>query len=249
MCELGAVCTNGVGATFGMVGDSWTDLFLSFDYVRTLRQQLEQDYGYHIIGSTIGGTTMEGAYARGAHIQVIETAGPDIKYMLLSLGGNDLQFTPSGYLGDVVGERNRRLAKLEQILHDMILSGNAYKQSRYGGDGLLWIIHGYDYPNPDKPFGASDPASCRPTLKKAGFSDAEIDVFPADLVNSYNEFLTQQMLKEPFLRYINLRGTLGGPPTSDPSLMTDCIHPNEYGFQLITARYEATLRGWTNDDK
>src|SRR5688572_30602235 len=85
-CELAAICPKGAGAKFGMVGDSWTDLFLGFDYVRTLRQQLEQDYGYNIIGATLGGTTMEDITIRNSHIQVIETAGPDIKYMLLSLG-------------------------------------------------------------------------------------------------------------------------------------------------------------------
>lgn len=248
LCYVGAICPTQRGVKYGILGDSWTDLVLGVPLIETLRVQLEKHYNYKMVGSTLGGQTMTTIYQTGTHTRVIDEAGPDIKYMLLSLGGNDIQGNPGRYVGRFATEKQERFNLVQTTLLNMIRTGNAYKVQKYGGAPLLWIIHGYDFPNPDVP---SSPGStgCRPTLKSVGFTDAEVTALVVDGLADYNNMLRDITTREPQLRYIDLRATLGGPPASSAGNMWDCIHPNTGGFNLIAKKYVNALEGYTNYEK
>ncbi|MCC5813773.1 MAG: SGNH/GDSL hydrolase family protein [Leptospira sp.] len=236
------------GTKFIMLGDSWTDLLFGTPAIQTLRYHLENEYGYKITGATLGGQRMDTVLSTGLHIQAIDQAGADARYVLLSLGGNDLQGRPSEFVADPIAERERRFAKIESNLRDIIISGNAHKMNKYGGSPLTWIIHGYDYPNPLNENSLSD-TSCRSTLLRAGFQDEDIQDFTSGNLDRFNEHLRSITTRLSDLRYIDLRSTLGGPPYSDAGQMFDCIHPTSIGFRLLTDRYVRNLKFWTGEDK
>jgi hypothetical protein len=248
LCYVGAICPTQRGVKFGILGDSWTDLALGLPLIESLRVQLEKNYNYRMIGSTIAGQEMTTIYQTGMHTRVIDEAGPDIKYMLLSLGGNDIQGSPDRYVGNFATEKQNRFNLVQTTLLNMIRTGNVYKVQKYGGAPLLWIIHGYDYSNPDI-VSRSGSTGCRPTLRAAGLTDTEISSLVIDGLVDYNNMLRDMTTREPQLRYIDLRGTLGGPPVSLPGHMWDCIHPSTAGFNLIGKRYVSVLEGYTNYEK
>ncbi len=114
---------------------------------------------------------------------------------------------------------------------------------------MIWIIHGYDYLNPDNPL-VTDLFSlrgfCRADLKARGFTDHIIDTeFSFGLMDSYNERLLSISQEHPDIRYIDLRTILGGPPTSGSAFLFDCIHPNEAGFALLSNVYVYQLDNFT----
>jgi len=248
LCYVGAICPTQRGVKYGILGDSWTDLGLSLPLIESLRVQLEKNYQYKMVGSTLAGQTMKTVYQTGLHLQVIEQAGPDIKYMLVSLGGNDVQGSPSRYVGRFAEEKQLRFETVKNTLLDLIRTGNIYKVQKYGGAPLVWIINGYDYPNPDIPSNAGA-TGCRPTLRDAGFTEAEVNSFIVDSLVDYNNLLRDLTTQEPQLKYINLLGTLGGPSFSQAGHMWDCIHPNTGGFNLLAKRYVSALEGYTNYEK
>lgn len=248
-CSVFASCSSTAvrGVKFGMIGDSWTDLLFGTNVIENMRYQLEKYHGYQITGSTLGGQTLANAVKAGLQFKVIDEAGPSIKYMLLSLGGNDLQGNPSAYAGNIAAEKAKRFSQIQDNLLSMVNSGNFYKQNKWGGDPLTWIIYGYDYPNPDIP-SIQDSTSCRPTLKSAGFTDTDVDTLVVSTLNDYNVFLSQMIAKSIYIRYVDLRGTLSGP-YSQKQYMYDCIHPNSAGFRLLGNRYAETLKGLTNNER
>lgn len=247
LCYVGAICPTQRGVKYGILGDSWTDLALGVPLIESLRVQLEKNYNYKMVGSTLAGQTMATVYNTAIYTKVIDDAGPDIKYMLLSLGGNDLQGNPSAYVGRFAAEKQARFNAVQNTLLNLIRSGNAYKVQKYGGAPLLWIIHGYDFPNPDV-VSAAGSTGCRSTLKSAGFTDADVNTLEVDGLSDYNNMLRNITTWEPQLRYIDLRGTLGGPPSLAGN-MWDCIHPNTGGFSLIAKRYVSVLEGFTSYEK
>ncbi|WCL49934.1 SGNH/GDSL hydrolase family protein [Leptospira sp. GIMC2001] len=248
LCYSFANCGNSNGTRFGMLGDSWTDLLFGAPAIQTLRYHLENSYDYKITGATLGGQEISRVLSGGLHIQVIDQAGADIKYMLLSLGGNDLQFNPGAYVLDPIGERAKRFAEFESNLKTIVYSGNLHKQNKYGGEPLIWIIHGYDYPNPLNENQLSS-TSCRSSLLAAGFADSQIQQFTSGNLDLFNDFLQNLTFEIPGLVYINLRGNLGGPPYSDAGNMFDCIHPTSLGFKTITDKYVLQLKVTTGDEK
>lgn len=248
LCSVGVICPTQRGVKYGILGDSWTDLALGVPLIESLRVQLEKNYNYKMVGSTLAGQTMATIYQTGMHTRVIDEAGPDIKYMLLSLGGNDVQGDPKKYVGRMAAEKQERFNLVQTTLLNMIRTGNAYKVQKYGGAPLLWIIHGYDFSNPDVP-SRPDSTGCRPTMKAAGLTDTEITSLVVDGLVDYNNMLRDITTREPQLRYIDLRATLGGPPTSFAGNLWDCIHPNTGGFGLIAKKYVSALEGYTNYEK
>ncbi len=248
LCYIGAVCPSQRGVKFGILGDSWTDLGLSLPLIESLRVQLEKNYQYKMVGSTLAGQTMKTIYDTGMYMKVIDEAGPDMKYMLLSLGGNDIQGNPASFVGRFETEKQERFNRVRNTLLAMIRNGNIYKIQKYGGAPLTWIIYGYDYPNPDVP-SATGSTGCRATLRDAGFTDTEINTLAVDTLNDYNNLLRDITTQEPHLRYIDLRGTLGGPLYSQAGNMWDCIHPNTGGFSLLARKYVTILEGYTNYEK
>jgi hypothetical protein len=248
LCKVGVICNEKRGTKFGIIGDSWTDLLFGVPAIETLRVQLEKNYGYRFVGSTLGGQTLAIVNSTLLYTKVIDEAGPDIKYILLSLGGNDLQGNPAAFLGRFGEEKTSRFNLLNKNLLALIQSGNLYKMQKYGGEPPLWIIHGYDYPNPDIP-SMPNSTSCRPTLKSVGFSDTEINSFTSDALNDFNVFLRDLTTREARLRYIDLRGSIGGPPFSAKGNMYDCIHPTTGGFNILAKRYVSVLEGFTNYEK
>lgn len=248
LCYSLGSCGNSNGTRFGMLGDSWTDLLFGAPAIQTLRYHLENSYQYKITGATLGGQEMTRVLSGGLHLQVIDQAGADIKYMLVSLGGNDLQFNPASFVADPVAERARRFALIESTLKTIVYSGNIHKQNKFGGEPLKWIIHGYDYPNPLNENALSS-TSCRSSLLAAGVADAQIQQFTSGNLDLYNNFLQNLTFQIPDLRYINLRGNLGGPPYSAAGNMFDCIHPTSLGFKALTDKYVLQLRVTAGDEK
>lgn len=227
---------------FGMVGDSWTDFALGYELAEDLYDQLTKRYGYKITASNIAGLTLRTELEeRRGFIRVIQNAGPEIRYMLLSLGGNDLIYPTSNYYTDGFDVTiSSRLFSYTERLKTLMLYGNQLKLSLYGGEPLIWIIHGYDYPNPEK-----DP-SCILSALNAGMSRETAYQLPMKVVDRFNETLRQLSMEIPNFYYIDLRRTLGGPPYSNPDMMTDCLHPNTLGFSLISYVYVQKLKAIEN---
>ena len=260
-CYVLATCNYQAGVKFGMVGDSWTDLIYGSKVVETLRVQLEKYHGYKIVGATKAGETLAGVLSLNTHIKVIDETGPSIKYMLISMGGNDIQGDVGAYkTNGFLTEKTNRLATFKSNLKKMIVTGNAYKVSKYGGDPLLWVIHGYDFASPDNEINSSSTTTCRTTLKTTGgFTDAQVNGTDSSglglpqLFNEYNALLYTVTTEEPYLRYIDLRYTLGASASnyymSTPSLYGDCIHPTSVGFKIIGEKYATAVKGLTNDER
>ncbi len=248
LCKNFAFCSDKKNYRFGIIGDSWTNLLFGTNSIETIREQLEKYHGYKLIGSTIGGQTLENALRLGFHYKTIDEAGSEIKYMLLSLGGNDLQRNPKEFVQNFQETKLKRLEKIQNYLIQMIQTGNLHKRNKYGGASLLWIIHGYDYLNPEI-YTYENATSCRITLQKVGFTDEQIDKFTITTLDDYNELLKNLTFIEPSLRYIDLRGTLIKDKFANPEYMFDCIHPNSIGFSLITQKYVKILEGYTNSER
>lgn len=238
LCYIYSVCNGQTRSRVGMVGDSWTDLLFGLPAVETLRIQLQKYHGYDITGATLGGQTLNAALNQALYLQTINEAGPSVTTMLLSLGGNDLQANLQEYVGKVDSTKQARFANIRQNIKTMIITGNEYKISRFGGAPLRWIIHGYDYSNPDKgPAILGSDEGCVSKFTAAGFPAAGLNDFTGSLLNDYNEFLRSLTREEPNLFYVDLRRTLGGPPISRADFMLDCIHPNDIGFRALGTRY------------
>jgi len=174
--------------------------------------------------------------------RVIRNSGPELRYMLVSLGGNDLLANNRAYwLNGVDAELDNRLARLDVVHRQIILQGNLIKQTLYGGDPLIWFISGYDYPNP------SLENSCVRGSINAGMPASQGPAQTARIIDRYQTYLSGLTSRAPGLHVIELRGTLGGPNESIPSLKFDCIHPNSAGFGLLAARYVESLQQVTLD--
>ncbi|TGN10942.1 SGNH/GDSL hydrolase family protein [Leptospira ilyithenensis] len=239
LCYTLAACNKSNPSKVGMIGDSWTDLLLGFPAVDALRVQLEKNHGYQITGATLGGQTLNAALNLGLHFQVIDQAGADIHSIILSLGGNDIQARLSEYSSNPDSVQAERLSTIKSQLRTMIQSGNAYKISKYGGQPIRWIIHGYDYSNPFKtPVILNSDEGCKSAFASAGIvlTDSEVPVFSAKQLDGFNEMLRSFTKEEPYFYYVDLRKTLGGPNISNPDLMLDCIHPNSLGFSLLAGK-------------
>ena len=249
-CYSFNICNETRGTRFGIIGDSWTDLAGGQPFIKTLRVYLEEDYGYHFTGATIGGQKIQNVFETGVHYQVIDNAGPNLKYMLISLGGNDFMFmnTFNYFLPDIQTEINNRIAVVEERILALVQSGNSYKRNRWGGEPLVWIFHGYDYGNPDSPT-LPNTILCRPDMRASGFTDVQTDNFPRMFLDSYYKMLYHAASLETSIRIIDLRGSLGGPPVSNVDLMFDCIHPNTKGFGIISANYVEQLKFWSGNEK
>lgn len=248
LCYAFAECGNSPGTKFAMIGDSWTDLLFGVPAIQTLRYHLENNFGYKITGATIGGQELNTVVSTGLHLRTIRQSGNDLRFVILSLGGNDLQFRPEAFAEDPAAERQRRFTQIESNLRKLIVSGNLYKQNKFGGRPLTWIIHGYDYPNPFNE-AALSATTCKSSLNRAGIPDSDFEEFTTRNLDSYNALLNRLSSEIPGLKYIDLRKSLGGPPYSDESLMFDCIHPNSQGFFTLTNRFVSKMRIWTGDLK
>ncbi len=242
LCFTLALCQGSQGpAKFGMIGDSWTDMVAGTSLIDSLRDYMINDYGFRIAGATLAGSRTDYVLSSALHLRVIDEAGPEIKYMLLSLGGNDWDYKLQGLRENAESEYNRVFSETKMNLSRIIESGNLHKINSWGGDPLIWIIHGYDYLNPDNIL-ISDTVildkMCRIYYQDQGFTDEEINkYFTTEAIDAYNERLKSFADENPYLEYIDLRGTLKGPPVADKTLMFDCIHPNPVGFSLIARNY------------
>lgn len=249
MCHGFALCGGKASGTkFIMLGDSWTDYIFGVPVIQTLRYNLENTYDYRITGATVGGQELDNVLAGSLHIKAIDEAGSDVRYVLISLGGNDLLNNPAAYLKDFEQESNSRLSKIERNLEELILTGDNAKIEKYKGSPMKWIIHGYDHLNPDNENSFSN-TGCRKDLVESGFGDEDVEKYIHKNISLFNDRLVSLSNRIQNLYYINLRGTLGGPPSSNKTLMFDCIHPNSAGFRLITDRYVQQLKQISGEDK
>lgn len=236
------------GTKFGMLGDSWTDLLGGVPLIDSLNTHLRNDHGYRITGANLGGRTLKQVLEQGLHLQVVKDAGADLKFVIISMGGNDLQGNVSTYKPDIQGEKVRRLALMESGLKELVNSMNYEKSSKYGPGNLIYFIHGYDYPNPDN-YNSVSTTSCRRTLLAEGFAATEIDSILLDALNSYNSILGNLTTQLPNFNYIDLRGTLGGPPYSNKDYMYDCIHPTSAGFSLLANKLNTGIQTVAGGEK
>lgn len=247
LCTSFAFCKGEAPAKTGIIGDSWTDILLGFPFVETLRPQLENRFQYKFVGATLGGRTLQHVVSQGLQFQVIDQGGADMKVIILSLGGNDIQANLSEYIGKIDSVQAQRLATLKANLKHLIVTGNAYKIARFGGAPLKWIIHGYDYPNPY--MSAVIPGSdegCKSKFDKVGLIVPDAAVFTAAQVDGYNNLLAEITREEPSLIYIDLRNTLGGRPNSRAEFMLDCIHANNIGFTMLADKLARAIYPITN---
>lgn len=235
-CQIVNACSP--YSRYGMVGDSWTDFAFGYNLAEDLYDQLTKKYAYKITASNIAGLTLRRELEeRMGYIHVIEKAGPEIQYMLISLGGNDMIFPTENYYTEGFETTiTSRLNAYSFRLKTLILYGNQLKLSLYGGKPLKWVIHGYDYPNPKKD------SSCILSALNAGMPEEDAKQIPMKVVDRFNETLKQLSSEIPDLYYIDLRKTLGGPPYSNSDWMTDCLHPNTIGFSMIAEVYVQNLK-------
>jgi lysophospholipase L1-like esterase len=236
------------GTKYGMLGDSWTDLLGGIPLIDSLNTHLRREHGYQITGANLGGRTMKQVLEQGLHLQVVKDAGADLKYVIISMGGNDLQGNVSGYRTNIQTEKARRLGILESGIKELTNSMNFEKSKKYGSGSLIFFIHGYDYPNPDN-YNPVSTTSCRETLVKEGFISSEVDPILLDGLNSYNNLLYSLTNQIPNFYYIDLRGTLGGPPYSNKDLMYDCIHPTSAGFSLLANKLNTGIQSVAGGEK
>ena len=220
---------------FALIGDSWTDFGLGLQVQRDMRDWLVASHGYNLTAVTLAGQTLEGDLNRARGFQrAIEKAGPDLKYMLISLGGNDMLDNINEYgTTGVSTVTTARLEAYEANLRSMIAQGDFLKVQMYGGPPLTWVLHGYDYANPEKV------TFCN--LTTGGFSESQKQTLFQGILDQFNARQQAIAASMTNVRHIDLRGTLGGPPVSASGLKTDCIHPNDPGFELITNRYVTGL--------
>ena len=237
-CEIITTCPS--PSKFGMIGDSWTDFAFGLELQRDMLDWLRMD-GFRITASVVAGHTLRQEIdSKRGFIQVINNAGPEIKYMFVSLGGNDML----GSIGEY--EKNgfetvllSRQTSMELRLKRLVQEANFYKQQKYGGAPLTFFIHGYDYPNPNLN------SSCVLAALTEGATQSEAEDLIRNITNRHNEFLARMDSEIPDLHYIDLRATLGGPPVSRSDLMFDCIHPNDVGFQFVANRFAYTVDQFT----
>ncbi|MCU0823852.1 MAG: SGNH/GDSL hydrolase family protein [Leptospira sp.] len=247
LCRTYAVCNGSTPARTGIIGDSWTDLLLGFPAVETLRNQLETNHGYKFIGATLGGKTMQQVVNQGLQFQVIDQGGADVSSILLSLGGNDVQANLTEYVGNIEGVQSQRFAQIRTNLLTIVRTGNAYKQSKFGGQPIKWVIHGYDYPNPYlSPAIANADEGCETKFIRSGLTPANAGLFTQQQLDGLNALFKQVADEEPTLYYVDLRRTLGGPPISRADLMVDCIHANNLGFKLLADKMAPLIKPITN---
>jgi lysophospholipase L1-like esterase len=239
-CYILSLCYQG-STRFGMVGDSWTDFGFGVQVQRDLHDWLVRSHGYNLTAVVLAGQTLADDLNQARGFQrVIEQAGPRLKYMLLSLGGNDMLDNINEYgIADPAPIIQARLDRYETNLRSMIAQGDFFKQHRYGGEPLTWVLHGYDYANPEKV------AFCN--LTAGGFSEDEKATRLASVLDQFNA--RQQAIAASLSNaiHIDLRGTLGGPPRSASGLKVDCIHPNDAGFEIIASRYATSLQQHTQE--
>jgi hypothetical protein len=239
LCYSFSVCTESPRSTrFAILGDSWTDLIGGANLVWTLRTYLEQAYGFKLNGATVAGQRIEGVMELGLHYRVIDQSGPDLHYVILSLGGNDLLYNYPLYTPNLERDRAALFASIKSGLLRLVRSGNMYKKSRWGGGDLVWIIHGYDYLNPDNPLslpsGFNLLGGCRDDFESYGYPPSMVISEVGRNIDTFNRMLIQATIEEPSLRYVDFRGALGGPPLSHKELLADCIHPNTVGFRILS---------------
>ncbi|EKJ86306.1 SGNH/GDSL hydrolase family protein [Leptospira meyeri] len=247
LCTTYAICNGETPAKTGIIGDSWTDILLGFPMVETLRPQLENRYHYKFAGATLGGKTLQGVVSQGLQFQVIDQGGADMKVVLLSLGGNDIQANLSEYIGKIDTVQAQRFATIKANLKQLIITGNAYKIARFGGAPIKWIIHGYDYPNPYMPpVIAGSEEGCKTKFDKIGLIVPDAAVFTSNQVDAFNNLLLEVTREEPSLIYVDLRSTLGGRPNSRAELMLDCIHANNLGYTLLADKLARIIYPITN---
>lgn len=230
-----------------MVGDSWTDFAVGLPIQKDLHDWLIEDHGYRLQSFVLAGHTAQAdlAFVRGFD-RVIRASGPNLKYMLVSLGGNDLLANNGAYWSSTTGNRieaelDVRLARLDVVHRQIMSEGDFLKQSLWGGDPLIWIINGYDYANPDLE------TSCVRGSLNNGMPQSHAATQTSRIVDRYQTYLNGLTTRVTNLRVIELRGTLGGYPQSNPSLKYDCIHPNSLGFGILATRYAESLQGITPD--
>ena len=238
LCVSSATCAHGRNTAFGLLGDSWTDLALGQPLIRDLRDYVEEDYGFRLTAATLAGQKLATVLHTGLHFEVIRRGGPSLRWMIVSLGGNDLVFNATRYTADPAAERARVLAGIERDLLELVRTGNAFRRSEFGGEPIVWFVHGYDFGNPDNVFTTTaftSDTGCRARLRISGYSDALIDTELPRNLDAYHDMLVRAAAQEATLRNIDLRRTLGGPPVTPPSLMFDCIHPNTIGFGSLSA--------------
>lgn len=247
LCTSFAICNGETPAKTGIIGDSWTDLLFGYPFVETLRPQLENRFQYKFVGATLGGKTLQQVVSQGLQFQVIDQGGADMKVVILSLGGNDIQANLSEYIGNIDVVQAQRFATIKANLKQMIITGNAYKISRFGGPPLKWIIHGYDYPNPFMaPVISGSDEGCKTKFDRVGLVLSDPAAFTSTQLDSFNNLLVDITREEPNLIYVDLRNTLGGKPSSRAEFMLDCIHANNLGYTLLADKFARAIYPITN---
>jgi len=246
-CYSFALCPEQpVGTRFGIIGDSWSNLIGGIPALRTF---LESKYGYRLTGFTVASLQIQHVLRNSFHYSLIDRAGPDLHYMILSLGGNDLLYNYPPYSANLAADRKILFDQIKRDLLTLVRTGNSYKKMKWGGKDLIWFIHGYDYGDPFNALsnvGLVD--GCAVHIATYGYPQSIIQKEVITNLDLLNEAMRSAALEEPSLHYIDLRGTLGGPP-GKRGLLLDCIHPNMIGFEFLTDRFVRQMQLITGNEK
>ena len=240
-------------------GDSW------FDYpFHDVLKELQDHYGYDVASVAHAGDPIEAMAYSGKQLDDFCRAVEGLlarqitpKAILLSGGGNDIAGQEFGMLLNhaasaiaglnaaiVAGVINQRIF----TAYVTILNAVTTLCQKKLGRALPILIHGYDYPVPDG--RGFQVVWCNvlgpwldPGFREKGFVDLPRKIALAhDLIDKFNDMLQQLTSLAAFshVHYINLRGTLS-TGRDYTKWWENELHPNEDGFQKVTAKFAAVL--------
>jgi lysophospholipase L1-like esterase len=245
------------------MGDSWFHYFPAWDILAQLRTQNWGDRLYDVEDTAKAGATLnEMVYGRTiADTYQLLHEHPETEVVLFSGGGNDVtndQMLDLLYnrkaIDNINGtpEINKKVMQglVGEVFYrafDDLIQLLRYKTNQIGKPNMPIIFHGYDYPFPDgRGWTLAGLHSwvgpwLDPPLTYKGYDRTTDSIVRLkivhDLIDAFNDMLTNIVSAHPNTYYVNLRGTL-----TTRAQWHNELHPKEPGFILITKKIEAQIR-------
>lgn len=247
-------------------GDSWLDhSALGFDVGTDLRDWL-QDFGYTAPEKFCKYTRWPRAETLAADVapfcaylqsQLLAPVAPVA--ILLSAGGND---STEGTLRDLINAKasgvpvidttrlENHIKRLHRYCVTLLKAIGRVLDDHEVQTTLPVLMHGYDHPIPkgESRFGGTYAQKWMYTpFAEKGYpwatDRAATTAAMAQLIDALNAMLAGLETEFPFVRYVDLRGTIAGqwphPKTSDG--WSDDLHPTVSAFRLLAARVDEVI--------
>ncbi|MGH7797394.1 MAG: SGNH/GDSL hydrolase family protein [Candidatus Binatia bacterium] len=223
-------------------GDSWFHLPL---IVRptAIATHIHDNGGFLVRNIARWGDTLQGMLVRKEYLNVIKSFDP--AWFIFSGGGNDVQealakrellfdYDPARPLENSVTPKGEAL--LSQI-------GTGYQtllrevMERF--PNLPVLCYGYDYPRPD----VADGRYIGRYLREQGYPTQTMRPLLEIILDRLNEIIKRSVLSFPTGKFIScLRVT-------DPYTWFDDMHPDNDGFKVLAARFEARMKEWARSTR